>query len=74
MAGVVNVETRPDDTREQRVVLLHKLGKTRLVFLADNQDKIKRPMILACTNCQLKYYYVSYQTSDLLGNLPTLAA
>lgn len=29
------------------MVLCHKLGKARLTFLSDNENKIKRPVILA---------------------------
>lgn len=47
MARVINVEACPDDTREQGVVLCHKLGKARLVSLSHNENKIKRPVILA---------------------------
>lgn len=65
MARVVNVEACPDDTGEQGVVLCHKLGKTRLVSLSDNENEIKRPVILALEPCVSQpVYFFDASTMD----------
>jgi hypothetical protein len=46
MSWVVDVETSPNQTREEVVVLLHESLESFYVSFSHDQDEIERPMVL----------------------------